>query len=266
MKRRTLLSGAFLIISALMVGTNPDVGAAAADPPYRRLDPAAAIGVLIQAYPDEITGKARNQITMRSGTTLTVDLNRSPKNFEERLDQADLVDQLSIFYPRGCPVRTPTLNDDPGRLRYGPFFSAMYGSTAATVGKNLTAVSWFGQQVRVSKMNGVDVALKDVAADLASLVEQRPELRKYLTPSAGTFNFRTIAGTKRLSMHAYGIAIDLNTVYSDYWRWVSTGSPPKYRNRIPCEIGQVFEQHGFIWGAKWYHYDSMHFEYRPELL
>ena len=27
-----------------------------------------------------------------------------------------------------------------------------------------------------------------------------------------------------------------------------------------------FETHGFIWGGKWYHYDTMHFEYRPELL
>ena len=28
----------------------------------------------------------------------------------------------------------------------------------------------------------------------------------------------------------------------------------------------VFENHGFIWGGKWRHYDTMHFEYRPELL
>ena len=26
------------------------------------------------------------------------------------------------------------------------------------------------------------------------------------------------------------------------------------------------EKHGFIWGGRWYHYDTMHFEYRPELL
>lgn len=26
------------------------------------------------------------------------------------------------------------------------------------------------------------------------------------------------------------------------------------------------EKHGFIWGGCWYHYDTMHFEYRPELL
>jgi hypothetical protein len=29
---------------------------------------------------------------------------------------------------------------------------------------------------------------------------------------------------------------------------------------------EVFERHGFIWGGKWNHYDTMHFEYRPELL
>jgi hypothetical protein len=32
------------------------------------------------------------------------------------------------------------------------------------------------------------------------------------------------------------------------------------------KIVDVFEKHGFIWGGKWYHYDTMHFEYRPELL
>ena len=26
------------------------------------------------------------------------------------------------------------------------------------------------------------------------------------------------------------------------------------------------EAEGFIWGGRWYHYDTMHFEYRPELL
>jgi hypothetical protein len=28
----------------------------------------------------------------------------------------------------------------------------------------------------------------------------------------------------------------------------------------------IFERHGFIWGGKWGHFDTMHFEYRPELL
>ena len=40
----------------------------------------------------------------------------------------------------------------------------------------------------------------------------------------------------------------------------------EWRNRIPPEIIDIFERHGFIWGGKWYHFDTMHFEYRPELI
>ena len=29
---------------------------------------------------------------------------------------------------------------------------------------------------------------------------------------------------------------------------------------------RVFEKHWFIRGGRWHHYDTMHFEYRPELL
>lgn len=43
-------------------------------------------------------------------------------------------------------------------------------------------------------------------------------------------------------------------------------SSTPYRNRIPADVVQAFERHGFIWGGRWYHYDTMHFEYRPELL
>ena len=34
---------------------------------------------------------------------------------------------------------------------------------------------------------------------------------------------------------------------------------------IPVEIVEPVEAEGFSWGGKWYHYDTMHFEYRPEL-
>ena len=37
-------------------------------------------------------------------------------------------------------------------------------------------------------------------------------------------------------------------------------------NTLPAEVIDIFERHGFIWGGKWSHYDTMHFEYRPELL
>ena len=90
---------------------------------------------------------------------------------------------------------------------------------------------------------------------------------KYVVPLASKgYNCRAIAGTTRPSAHGHGIAIDINVAWSNYWRYV--GRPPKTTrtNRIPWEIVEVFEKHGFIWGGKWYHYDTMHFEYRPELL
>ena len=55
---------------------------------------------------------------------------------------------------------------------------------------------------------------------------------------------------------------------ADYWRWSKPDASGAYswRNRVPEEIVRVFEKHGFIWGGRWHHFDTMHFEYRPELL
>jgi hypothetical protein len=39
-----------------------------------------------------------------------------------------------------------------------------------------------------------------------------------------------------------------------------------YTSRTLIEIVEVFEKYGFIRGGKWYHYDTTHIEYRPELL
>jgi len=73
-------------------------------------------------------------------------------------------------------------------------------------------------------------------------------------------------------MHSFGMTIDINIKYSNYWRWAVADKtedgkrPIIYKNRIPLEIVKIFEDNGFIWGGKWYHYDTMHFEYRPELI
>ena len=60
-------------------------------------------------------------------------------------------------------------------------------------------------------------------------------------------------------------------LFRSYWRWAGGKSPIEggvfpYRNEVPIEIVEIFEAHGFIWGGRWYHYDTMHFEYRPEIL
>jgi hypothetical protein len=239
----------------------PARSASSDEPGYQRVDAQAALSRLVEAYPSVVEASGKGAVVV-GGKTLPLDRANAPRNFDERLALADLIDQVSIPYPQGCPATEPSLNEDPGRLRDEAFFTAMYGSTQKAVAKRLTMVNWFGQKVAVTTVNGVNSQLAAVAADLS----KQAELKKFVAPSAGTFNFRVIAGTKRLSVHSFGAAIDSNTAYSDYWRWDGAGKPPKYRNRIPCDVAEVFERHGFIWGAKWYHYDTMHFEYRPELL
>ena len=96
-----------------------------------------------------------------------------------------------------------------------------------------------------------------------------PQYMEYFSQSS-SFNWRPVRGANRMSAHSYGIAIDICVDYSDYWRWSNSEKEEldeiEYQNRIPEEIIQVFERHGFISGARWYHYDTMHFEFRPELL
>jgi hypothetical protein len=210
----------------------------------------------------------RPVVVMKNGARIAWDDGVTGKTFDQLLDSPDLGDQLSISYPVGSDFDEPALNDDPGRIRSEEFFKAIYGATPAEVQQNLVSVAWMpsvsNKKLKFNKQNGAAEALEKAIAELEQLPKK---LLKYVKTSAGTYNWRTIAGTERLSVHSFGIAVDIDVKYSDYWRWVMKKDPSlPYRNRIPVEIAEVFERHGFIWGGKWYHFDTMHFEYRPELL
>jgi hypothetical protein len=181
------------------------------------------------------------------------------KSFDERLAAPDLGDLFSIPYRPG-PIR-PVLgeNDDPGRIRVEPLLAATYGPDAAAA---QVRVRFLGLPVRVHR--AIVPALERVAARLDRARAADASLGPFLRRLSGGFAQRKIAGTDRMSAHAWGIAIDLDKSQSDYWRW-QREEPLHWRNRIPQAIVDAFEAEGFIWGGRWYHYDTMHFEYRPEL-
>jgi hypothetical protein len=229
----------------------------------------SAIDALIAAYPDFLAGREGNALIWKDGTHMPISDGRTGKTFEQLMDAPDIKDQFSIPYPLGTDLKHPDRDEDPGRIRYEPFFLKMYGDCRKDeVAKSLKAVRWLpsrgGGEVMATTVNDVADKLAAVSHDL----EQLPvELSRFLVPSAGTYNCRAIDRTHRLSVHAYGAAIDLTSRYSDYWLWTKpTNSRIAWKNRIPLAIVEVFERHGFIWGGKWYHYDTMHFEYRPELI
>jgi hypothetical protein len=186
------------------------------------------------------------------------------------LTDASILDQLRLPYPRGTLPAPPALDDDPGRFRNAAFFRKMYGDcSTGEVERRLAPLVWlpaaWGRAIRATPVNGVADQLKAVSAEIDALPDR---LRRAAYPIAGVLACRSVSDTGQPSMHAYAAAIDLNIAYADYWLWHPhpEGAPIPYRNRMPQQIVDIFERHGFIWGGKWYHYDTMHFEYRPELL
>ena len=239
-----------------------------ASPPHTVVPP--EMRCLQEAYPEHICGSKPGALIWCDGTEMPWDDGRAKADHDTLLDEADLHDQMVQRYPLGADYQVPpAVNFEPGRIRHEPFFRKMYGDSAAAVGSSLVTVEWMPRhtrkRLRVTSVNGVDEKLRAVSAELQRLP---PKVRQVVESTSGTFNWRVIRGTKRLSMHSFAIAIDVGVPSADYWKWRKPGPDGllAYRNRIPLEIVEVFEKHGFVWGGKWYHFDTMHFEYRPELL
>ncbi len=226
---------------------------------------------LVNSYPKYLKECKNNTLIWRDGTKMIYNDGKQ-KDFKKMLNHPDLEDMFHYRYIKGKSSynKVPPKNYDPGRIRNEKFFTKMYGKKPADVRRHLDRVRWLpkssGRKIyfRVTTINGVNKALKRVSKELDQMVLKDHSLRKYLVPVGGGYMWRKIAGTKRLSVHSFGAAVDINPKQSNYWRW-SKGKY-KYRNKIPYSIVKVFEKNGFIWGGKWYHYDTMHFEYRPELL
>lgn len=192
--------------------------------------------------------------------------------FTARLNHASIADQLSQVYPLNFVA--PKQYEDAGRLRNDAFFKQLYGTTKQQVANNLVTVTWkpSGARLRFNQKQGAAAQLQKVGDELANY----PELKRYVSTSLGAFNWRPIAGTKRLSSHSFGVAVDfqLPKGLHRYWRWdgcKTEDAPCAYPSQLMQDdnlkrVVAIFEKHGFIWGGKWSSYDTPHFEYRPELL
>jgi hypothetical protein len=252
-----------------------------------------ALDNLVAAYPDALAGYDGGMLRWRDGTTMPASDGADGKTFAELLRHASIIDQFRIPYPRGTLEKPPAVDADPGRFRNTAFFTKMYGDCQkGEVTPHLVSLTWlpntlanktlanktfanktlanrtlanrdWGKSISVTSLNGVDQHLRAVSAEIDALPEN---IKRAAYPIAGTYNCRTVADTGQPSPHGYGIAIDLNSALSDYWYWRPHGGAIRYRNRMPEEIVAIFEKHGFIWGGKWHHFDTMHFEFRPELL
>jgi len=227
-----------------------------------------ALDNLVAAYPHALTGHDDKMLRWRDGTAMPISDGVENKSFQDLLRHASIADQFRIPYPLGPLAKPPAVDADPGRFRNTAFFTKMYGDCQkGEVPPRLVSLAWlpktWGKTISITSVNGVDAQLRAVSAEIDALPDT---IKRAAYPIAGTYNCRAVADTGQPSPHGYGIAIDLNTAFSDYWYWRPHQGAIVYRNRMPEAIVAIFEKHGFIWGGKWYHFDTMHFEFRPELL
>jgi hypothetical protein len=71
----------------------------------------------------------------------------------------------------------------------------------------------------------------------------------------GCYNFRLMRGATKLSMHAYGCAIDLDPEANPLGKRYEEG-----KGMIPMAVVKIFEDEGWAWGGRWERPDCQHFE------
>ena len=139
-----------------------------------------------------------------------------------------------------------------------------FGASAAAVEKNLVKVNLsFGANTIAPRLHKLAApAFKAAAADYLAKVKAG-KAKPYKILNSGSFNWRLIKhadGTygDTLSMHSFGIAIDINA-------WTPNGQGKGAKSDIPPELVKSMNAQGIFWGGHWTgaSYDPMHFEYAP---
>lgn len=141
------------------------------------------------------------------------------------------------------------------------------------------------ERVKTLRFLGRNVLVHYAILEELALVEERiyaeartnTQVRQWINSihSISGWNWRNIADASSRSFHAYGAALDLlpqSSNLATYWLWTSRITsewwtvPYEKRLHPPDAVIKAFEAYGFIWGGKWFFYDTMHFEYRPEIV
>jgi hypothetical protein len=213
-----------------------------------------------------------------------------PENLRSRAEEYD---RLPFYnYPEDLPPwRMPTEEEsarfrEAGKNRQSRpskrstfFFDAVWNvRTRADAWEQVKTIRFLGKEALVHHAILEELAM--VEQKINRLAETNAQVRDWVKSIATVtaWNWRNIADIQSRSNHAYGIAVDILPSNSamrgleTYWLWTEQKKldwwkvPYRSRYQPPDAVIKIFESYGFIWGGKWTFYDTMHFEYRPELL
>ena len=158
--------------------------------------------------------------------------------------------------------------------------------------RHIRALHWdYDNQMHIGEMVCNKEIADRVARILRQLFDAKYPIQRMLLPdvydandetqmrdnNSSCFCYRTIAGSTKLSKHARGLAIDINTLYNPYYRdledgtrFIQPATVEAYCNRdwdFPYKIDhndlcfKLFTEAGFEWGGNWTtRKDYQHFE------
>lgn len=272
----------YLLMSHTVQGTTTTLGTTAtlgtpatltATTDTTRLEPEQIVDLFKAAYPDALwlhdtRTHGRMTVRLNDKTSLLVQSEQECQRVDSNAkNEPPLCATLAYSYPRGNGGRYPQQGVDPGRIRNQDLLKTLYGATEDEVKYNCIPVNFLGKTLLFNQQQGAAAALARVSDRLRTALIADPNLGTYIFPLAGSFSWRVIKDSSRLSAHSFAIAIDLNVEKGVYWLGYPTAKQlEEARQHYPQAIVDAFEAEGFIWGGKWSAFDFMHFEYRPELL
>jgi hypothetical protein len=240
------------------------------------LDRALIISALKEAY-----GAAIQRVEERAGDIVFIIGGRDIYYREGRMLGEEHIttyyeyEPIFYFYRKGPLTQIPESVAFP-KNRSSDFLDALIGDTVPKIASSSRWVSFLGRKAFVHEI--CSRPLERIDSEINRYAQSSEEVRLFISTIKVIFSMdpRSVKGTDNQSYHAYGLALDIVPKnYGNkqvYWRWSSVfdedwGRLPLIKRwKPPNEVIAAFENNGFIWGGKWYHFDTIHFEYRPELL
>ncbi|GHV44752.1 hypothetical protein AGMMS49546_29220 [Spirochaetia bacterium] len=258
----------------------------------------AVMKALAAAYPDRVGPAVRRQTSPGDTGDWAVPVRGVWYYYAEgRLLPEELRDKAADYDPQPFynyaenlppwrepgPEETARFRDQAARRQQHPpkrsqhFYDALWRAhTRDESYDRLKSIRLFGKTLLIHYAIMEELAL--VEERILAEAKTNPQVRQWINGlnTLDAWNWRSIADTQSRSFHAYGAALDLLPKSSGrletYWLWTARTQPEwwaiPYEKRLhpPEPVIKAFEAYGFIWGGKWLFYDTMHFEYRPEIL
>ena len=250
------------------------------------------MNALLEAYPNQIEKvEFRNDdwaLLMQGAWYYYAEGRLLPEN---RLENAANYRAVIFYrYPAELPPLVERNSEVPARIRNNRnagdqntprrssyFMDALWQAhSRAEVYNNIRTINFLGKTARVHNLIFDKLTL--VEARILAAAKTDPQVQAWINDIsiAESWVWRNIADSQNRSYHSYGIAIDLLPKSlrnrQVYWLWTSQhrkewwNVPYSERYHHPAVVISAFEAYGFIWGGKWLRFDTMHFEYRPEVL